>query len=209
MNCQYCLWILSLWGENSKLQVCWFLLEILSNWQVIPSFWKVDILNVKCKIFTQQQRYASKLAYVLQLHYKYPNHSIIAHHRLYKAASLSPLQHINTSLFFPAGYVGMQLVPKTTRNPHQIGGVVLRLGAWSGAVWGWAAGEEGQTAGPVPVPLPGSLRRLDTSVGQKQTSRRTPAQTVVPWQRIGAEVRRTHRQVSSTTCSTWVVFIMV
>lgn len=103
----------------------------------------------------------------------------------------------------PPGYVGMQLVPKTTRNPHQIGGVVLRLGAWSGAgrVWGRAAGEEGQTAGPVPVPLPGSLRGLDTSVRQKQTSRRTPAQTGVPWQRFGAEVlsawRRTHRQVSS------------
>lgn len=82
----------------------------------------------------------------------------------------------------PAGYVGMQLVPKTTRNPHQIGGVVLRLRAWAGAgcVWGWATGEEGQTPGPVPVPLPGSLRGLDTSVRQKQTSRRTPAEAGVP-----------------------------
>lgn len=97
----------------------------------------------------------------------------------------------------------MQLVPKTTRNPHQIGGVVLRLGAWSGAgrVWGRATGEEGQTAGPVLLPLPGSLRGLDTSVRQKQTSRRAPAQTGIPWQRFGAEVlgtwRRVHRQVSS------------
>lgn len=133
------------------------------------------------------------------------------------SACKSPFQTINTPLFFPAGYVGMQLVPKTTRNPHQIGGVVLRLRAWSGAgrVWGRAAGEEGQTAGPVPVPLPGSLRGLDTSVRQKQTSRRAPAQTGVPWQRFRAEIlgtrRRTHRKVSSmsdkkrtpTTHSIW------
>lgn len=135
-----------------------------------------------------------------------PNHSIAAHHRKYKTTTPDcplPLQTANSPLLFLAGYVGMQLVPKTTRNPHQIGGVVLRLGAWSGAgrVWGRAAGEEGQTAGPVLVPLPGSLRGLDTSVRQKQTSRRAPAQTGVPWQRFGAEVlgtqRRTHRQVSS------------
>lgn len=137
------------------------------------------------------------------------NHSITAHYRSHTVRQPPPVCHHFKPLTTPpflssAGYVGMQLVPKTTRNPHQIGGVVLRLGAWSGAgrVWGRATGEEGQTAGPVPVPLPGSLRGLHTSVRQKQTSRRAPAQTGIPWQRFRAEVLgarwRTPRQVSST-----------
>lgn len=147
---------------------------------------------------------------------KQPNHLIAAHHRWYKATGQSPFQSVDIHVFSPAGYVGMQLVPKTTRNPHQIWSVVLRLGAWSGAkcFWGWAEGEEGQTAGPVPVPLPGNLRGLDTSVRQKQTSRWPPAQTGVPRQRFWAEVPgarwRTHRQVSSTAVSFHkVVFVIV
>lgn len=132
-------------------------------------------------------------SHVTALDNKYTNYSIAAHLRFYKAATASSVE-LTVPLLLPAGYVGMQLVPKTTRNPHQIGGMVLRLGAWSsaGCVWGWATGEEGQTAGPVPIPLPGSLRRLDTSVRQKQTSRRAPAQTGVPWQRFRAKVHEPH-----------------
>lgn len=132
-------------------------------------------------------------SHVTALDNKYTNYSIAAHLRFHKAATASSVE-LTLPLLLPAGYVGMQLVPKTTRNPHQIGGMVLRLGAWSsaGCVWGWATGEEGQTAGPVPIPLPGSLRRLDTSVRQKQTSQRAPAQTGVPWQRFRAKVREPH-----------------
>lgn len=58
-----------------------------------------------------------------------PLQLIVGHVR----AILHHLRPLTPPSLFTAGYVGMQLVPKTTRNPHQIGGVVLRLGAWSGA----------------------------------------------------------------------------
>lgn len=130
----------------------------------------------------------------------------------HKTTCQSPFHSGNTLLFFRAGNVGMQLVPKTTRNPHQIRSVVLRLRAWPGAgcVWRRAPGEEGQTAGPIPLPLPRNLRGLDTSVRQKQTSRRAAAQTGVSGQRSGPEIPwtrwRGHRQVSWRRKHTCVCF---
>lgn len=119
-----------------------------------------------------------------------------------KASPSLMISHWSICLLFPSGYVGMQLVPKTTRNPHQIRRVVLQLGAGSSAwgVWRWTAGKKGQTAGPVLIPPPGSLRGLDTSLRQKQTSRRASVQTGIPWQWYRAKVPwawwYTYRQVS-------------
>lgn len=182
------------WFVNSVFEYCCCWVKT-HNSKFTLTFW------THCTVvFTLQQRNASQFCFC----FTYCNtNTQITHLRIYKTTCKSPFQIINAHVFFPEGYVGMQLVPKTTRNPHQIGSVVLRLGTWSGAgrVWGGSTGKEGQTAGPVPVPLPRNLRGLDTSVRQKQTSRRDPSQTGVPWQRFSAEVsgiqRRTHRQVSS------------
>ncbi|KAI4812041.1 hypothetical protein KUCAC02_014897, partial [Chaenocephalus aceratus] len=75
------------------------------------------------------------------------------------------------------------LCRKTTRNPHQVGSVVLRPGARSGTGCVFEGGPQGKKAklqDPSLYPYQGAPGDLTPGSDRSRTSRRAPAQTGVP-----------------------------